>query len=79
MIVQPGLRIAGAECCRFANGSNAATFHGDSALRDDLGSVEPFGEGVAGVAEDLAQDQVGHDVPLEPVQGRAFHGFGKFP
>ncbi|MFM7335351.1 MAG: hypothetical protein ACKO1H_13240, partial [Tabrizicola sp.] len=43
----------------------------------DAGGVDAFVERIAGEAENLAQEKIGHVAPFEPVQGKGFPGRGK--
>jgi hypothetical protein len=61
------LRETGAQSFGFAHGGDAGAVDGDGAVGDDAGGGEPFGEGVSGIGQDLAQDQVGHLAPFEPM------------
>lgn len=73
---RPG--ISGAQIGGLADSGDVGAFDGHGTVSDDARGGRPFGEGVTGVAEDLAQDQIGHAAPREPVQPRGFPPGGKF-
>jgi hypothetical protein len=64
VVVKAGLGVAGAEVGGFAHCGDASGFHGHRALRQDTGGGQAVHEGIAGEAENLAQEKIGHVAPF---------------
>jgi hypothetical protein len=55
VIMQPCLRVPGAQGVCLAHGSDASAVYCDSAIGDGSGGVKPVAERVADIAQHLAQ------------------------